>query len=141
MCAAWRKPGAIEFVKFASVGALNTVVGLAIIYGLKWGLAWGDAAANLLGYLFCIGLGFYLNGRWTFAVPDLRARHLIGYFAVAGAAYLMNLLAVLTSMALLGMTGDVAQLVGVPAFTLTSYVLNKVFVFSKGANRIESLRI
>lgn len=138
MCAAWLKADTIEFVRFASVGVLNTVLGLAIIYGLKWGLDWGDAAANLLGYLICIGLGFFLNGRWTFAVPDLGARHLVGYLMVAGAAYLANLLAVLTSIDVLGMPGDVAQLVGVPAFTLTSYVLNKVFVFSRNTNRIES---
>lgn len=130
MCAVWRKVDPIELVKFVGVGGLNTVLGLAIIYSSKWYLHWGDAAANLVGYLICIALGFILNGRWTFATSELKARHLVGYFLVAGVAYLMNLMAVLTSIEVLKLPGDLAQLVGVPAFTLTSYFLNKIFVFS-----------
>lgn len=130
MCAVWRKAAPIELAKFAGVGVMNTVVGLAIIYSLKWNLHWGDAAANLVGYLICIALGFVLNGRWTFGLSALNTRHLVGYFLVAGAAYLMNLMAVLASIEVLNLPGDLAQLVGVPMFTLTSYFLNKFFVFS-----------
>ena len=130
MCAVWRKADPIELAKFAGVGVLNTVVGLAIIYSLKWYLHWGDAPANLVGYSICIALGFVLNGRWTFGRSALNTRHLVGYFLVAGAAYLMNLMAVLASIEVLNLPGDLAQLVGVPVFTLTSYMLNKIFVFS-----------
>lgn len=131
MSAVWRKAASVELAKFVGVGVLNTIVGLIIIYSLKWYLHWGDAVSNLAGYLICIAIGFVLNGRWTFATPALKARHLVGYFLVAGAAYLMNLVAVLTSIEVLDMPGDLAQLVGVPAFTLTSYFLNKTFVFSR----------
>lgn len=134
MCAVWRKADPIELAKFASVGVLNTVVGLAIIYSLKWYLHWGDAAANLVGYLICIALGFVLNGRWTFGRSALNTRHLVGYFLVAGTAYLTNLVAVLASIQVLNLPGDLAQLVGVPVFTLTSYLLNKIFVFASPAN-------
>ncbi len=130
MFAVWRKADPVELAKFASVGVLNTVVGLAIIYSLKWYRHWGDVAANLVGYLVCIGLGFVLNGRWTFERSALNAWHLVGYFLVAGVAYLMNLMAVLVSMRSHNLPGDLAQLVGVPVFTLTSYFLNKFFVFS-----------
>lgn len=131
MCAVWRrgKANSIELAKFASVGVLNTVVGLAIIYSLKWALLWGDVAANLTGYFICIGFGFVLNGRWTFGKSALNTRELVGYFLVAGVAYLMNLTAVLASIEVLNLAGDWAQLVGVPVFTLTSYLLNKIFVF------------
>jgi putative flippase GtrA len=130
MCDVWRKTAPIEMAKFAGVGALNTVIGLAIIYSLKWYLHWGDAAANLVGYLVCIVLGFVLNGLWTFGRSRLTTGHLIGYFLVAGAAYLMNLMAVLTSIDLLNLPGDLAQLVGVPVFTITYYLLNRIFVFA-----------
>lgn len=131
MSAVWRKAASVELAKFVGVGVLNTIVGLIIIYSLKWYLYWGDAVSNLAGYLICIAIGFVLNGRWTFATPALKVRHLVGYFLVAGAAYLMNLIAVLASIEVLDMPGDLAQLVGVPAFTLTSYFLNKTFVFSR----------
>jgi putative flippase GtrA len=119
----------IELIKFVSVGALNTAIGLIIIYTLKWCLNWGDASANLAGYLACIALGFVLNGRWTFGESALNFRHLWCYLLAAIAAYLLNLLAVLMCISMLNVPGDYAQLIGVPVFTLTSYILNKVFVF------------
>lgn len=129
MFAALLKGAPIELIKFASVGVLNTVIGLAIIYSLKWYLHWGDASANLVGYMVCIALGFMLNGRWTFGKSALNSRHLLGYLLVAAAAYLMNLFIVLMSIRVLDVPGDYAQLVGVPVFTLTSFLLNKMFVF------------
>lgn len=129
MFLAWPKVDLVELSKFGGVGVLNTLVGLGIIYGLKLFLGWGDVAANLTGYLICIFLGFVLNGRWTFKKSILKIRHFTGYFVVAGAAYLMNLFAVLTAINLLHVSGNMAQLIGVPFFTLTSYVLNKLFVF------------
>lgn len=130
MFAASFKSVSAQLVKFASVGVLNTALGLAVIYSLKWGLKWGDASANLAGYLVCILLGFVLNSRWTFGKSALMTRHLLGYLLVVVVAYLMNLGAVLLSLKVLDMPGDYAQLVGVPVFTLTSFLLNKMFVFS-----------
>lgn len=130
MFAVSHKGVSTELAKFASVGVLNTVLGLAVIYSLKWSLQWGDASANLAGYLVCILLGFVLNGRWTFGKSALKPRHLLGYLLVVAVAYLMNLGAVLLSIKVLDTPGDYAQLVGVPVFTLTSFLLNKMFVFS-----------
>lgn len=130
MFAASHKRVSAELVKFASVGVLNTILSLAVIYFLKWGLQWGDVSANLSGYLACILLGFVLNGRWTFGKSTLKPRHLLGYLLVVVVAYLMNLGAVLLSIKVLDVPGDYAQLVGVPVFTLTSFLLNKMFVFS-----------
>lgn len=130
MFAASHKGVSAELGKFASVGVLNTVLGLTVIYFLKWGLQWGDASANLAGYLVCIVLGFVLNGRWTFGKSVLKTRHLLGYLLVVVVAYLMNLGAVLLSIKMLDVPGDYAQLIGVPVFTLTSFLLNKIFVFS-----------
>jgi putative flippase GtrA len=49
---------------------------------------------------------------------------------VVAVAYLMNLCVVLISIRVFDVPGDYAQLVGVPVFTLTSFLLNKRFVFS-----------
>ncbi len=130
MYAASPKGVSAELVKFASVGALNTVIGLTIIYSLKWRLQWGDASANLAGYLVCILLGFVLNGRWTFGKSALKPRHLMSYLLAIVVAYLMNLSAVMLSIEVMDVPADYAHLIGVPVFTLTSFLLNKIFVFS-----------
>lgn len=129
MFAAWRKFDHVELSKFAGVGVFNTALGLAIIFGLKFFLDWGDVTANLVGYSICIFFGFVLNGRWTFKKPVLKTMHFVGYLLVAGTAYLMNLIAVLIAVNYVNVPGNVAQLVGVPFFTLTSYALNKLLVF------------
>lgn len=119
-----------QLVKFASVGALNTIIGLSIIYSLMWGLQWGAVSSNLVGYLVCIFLGFVLNSRWTFGNNALMIRHFIGYFMVMIVAYLMNLATVVFSIKIMSVQSQYAQLLGVPVFTLVSYLLNKIFVFS-----------
>ena len=130
MFAALRKGVSAELVKFASVGVLNTIICLIIIYSLKWRLQWGDVSANLIGYVVCIVLGFVLNGRWTFGKSVLKTRHMLGYLLVVGVAYLMNLGVMLFFIRVLDVPGDYAQLIGAPVFTLTSFLLNKLLVFS-----------
>lgn len=120
-----------QLIKFGLVGLLNTALGLALIYAFKWGWGWGDAVANLAGYGLCIGLGFVLNGRWTFGQSALGLRHGLGYLGVVALAYLLNLSTVLLSIQWLGVPGDYAQLLGVPVFTLSSFVLNRRFVFTQ----------
>jgi putative flippase GtrA len=55
----------------------------------------------------------------------LKPRQLLGYLSVSAIAYMMNLGVVLLSIKVLEMDGDFAQLVGVPIFTLISFMLNQ----------------
>ena len=116
-------------LKFAAVGAFNTALCLLIIYFLKWSLFWGDISANLVGYFFCVVIGFILNSFWTFSKSELNSRQFYGYIVVAVTAYIMNLISVLISIKIFQIQSDYAQLVGVPIFTITSFLLNKFFVF------------
>lgn len=127
----------IELLKFAGVGTLNTTISLTIIYSLKWYALWGDVTANVLGYLIGILFGFVLNGRWTFKMPTLNSRHLQRYALATSLAYLLNLSAVLFSINICNISGDYAQLVGVVVFTLTSFLLIKLFVFSGKSSTID----
>jgi putative flippase GtrA len=116
--------------KFLTVGIVNTAIGLALIYSLKWGMGWGDASANLLAYTLCIFLGFLLNGRWTFGKSKLRAHHFLRYMLVMIVAYLMNFAVVMVSINMFNIHGDYAQLFGVPVFALTSFFLCRMMVFA-----------
>lgn len=59
----WRVP---ELGRFLSVGVVNMVVGLLVIYACKWFFQAGDLAANAIGYGVGLSTSFALNGRWTF---------------------------------------------------------------------------
>jgi len=125
------KSGYVQLLKFLGVGAFNTVMSLSIIYSLKWLAGWGDIPANMLGYAVGICVGFVLNGKWTFSRQCLKIADLLGYVTMTGIAYSLNLATVVALIRFVEIPGDAAQLGGVSTFTLTSFLLNRHFVFSR----------
>jgi putative flippase GtrA len=121
----WRLP---EFGRFLSVGVLNLLFGLLVIYAAKWFGQFGDVAANALGYAAGLTLSFTLNSRWTFAYRGARAPAAVKFVLVALLAYAVNLLTVLLALRV-GLNDYLAQALGVPPYTLASYFLSKYLVF------------
>jgi putative flippase GtrA len=117
-----------EFGRFLSVGVLNLLFGLLVIYGAKWFLQFGDVAANALGYAAGLALSFTLNSRWTFAYRGARAPAAFKFVLVALLAYALNLLTVLLAIRV-GVNDYLAQALGIPPYTLASYLLSKHLVF------------
>jgi putative flippase GtrA len=115
--------------KFLSVGMLNMLVGLLVIYACKWFFQIGDAAANAIGYAAGLTTSFTLNSRWTFAYRGRQLPALIKFLLVAAVAYGMNLLTVLVLIHYAGMNGYIAQALGIPPYTLTTYLASKFIVF------------
>lgn len=118
-----------ELGRFLSVGVLNMVVGLLVIYGCKWFFDAGDVAANAIGYAAGLTTSFTLNSRWTFAYRGPQLPALIKFLGVALVAYGMNLLTVLVLIHQAGVNGYLAQALGIPAYTLTAYLASKFIVF------------
>jgi putative flippase GtrA len=119
-----------EFVRFISVGLFNTLIGLLTIYGAKFFFNFDDVHANIIGY--CIGFlsSFALNSRWTFRYQGAQLPALVRFLVVALVAYGMNLLTVLLAIRVLGMNGYFAQALGIPPYTLTSYLASRYLVFN-----------
>lgn len=118
-----------EAGKFLSVGALNTVIGLLIIYAAKWFFQLGDVIANMCGYGVGLSLSFFLNSRWTFAYSGPQLHALIKFLLVSLVAYAVNLLTVLGALHYFELNSYVAQALGVPPYTVTSFFLSKYLVF------------
>lgn len=118
-----------ELGRFLSVGVLNMVVGLLVIYACKWFFQVHDAAANAIGYTAGLITSFTLNGRWTFDYRGPQLPALIKFLLVALAAYCMNLLTVLILIHYAGLNSYIAQALGIPPYTLTTYLASKFIVF------------
>jgi putative flippase GtrA len=119
----------MQALRFLSVGALNTLLGLAIIYLLMhFGVEY--RAANLIGYLVGFLVGFVLNRNWTF----MHRGHWLASFArwaiVAGIAYGGNLATVVVLHRWLGIDARLAQLGGIPVYTVLSYAGGRYFAFA-----------
>ena len=118
----------VEVQRFLSVGLLNTIVGLAVIYAAKLFLQLGDGAANALGYSMGILLGFALNSRWTFAYRGASLPAFARFALTTCVAYVMNLATVLVAIRG-GLDSYVAQALGIVPYTITTFIFSKYFVF------------
>ncbi len=116
------------FLKFAGVGAFNTVLTLAIIFGLKAGLHWSDAGANLAGYAVGLASSFVLNRRWTFRGSAASAGVVGRFLLVFALAYALNIAVVLGAIGL-GMHDYLAHLAGMPVYTIAFFIGCRDFVF------------
>jgi putative flippase GtrA len=121
-----------ELGRFLSVGVLNMVVGLLVIYACKWFFDANDVAANAIGYAAGLTTSFTLNSRWTFAYRGPQLPALLKFLGVALVAYAMNLLTVVMMIDHAGVNGYLAQALGIPAYTLTTYLASKFIVFRLG---------
>jgi putative flippase GtrA len=122
----WRFP---ELGRFLSVGAVNTLIGLLIIYAAKWLFSVGDVAANVAGYSVGLLTSFALNSRWTFAYQGAQWPALVKFLVANLIGYSMNLVTVLVAIRHLDLNAYVAQALGIPPYTLTLYLASKYLVF------------
>ncbi len=128
----WTKTGIVvksEFLRFLLVGVGNTLAGLLVIYAMKAVLNTGDIAANAIGYLVGLTLGFMLNRTWTFrhkgSVTAGAARFVLAFLI----AYAINLSVVMALIDEFAVNSFIAQALGVPPYTLAFFFLSKFFVF------------
>ena len=119
----------LQFAKFLGVGVANTLVALLVIYAAKWLLNFGDVAANAIGYGVGIFASFTLNRRWTFAHRGPQLPALAKFVLVALVAYGMNLITVMAAIHHAGLNAYLAQALGIPPYTLTSFLTSKYLVF------------
>lgn len=118
-----------EFARFLVVGAGNTLAGLLVIFAMKALFGAGDIAANAIGYLVGLSLGFTLNRIWTFRHRGVIVPAVLRFVVAFLVAYAINLAVVMTLIDDLGINSFVAQALGVPPYTVAFFLLNKLFVF------------
>ena len=98
--------------RFLTVGALNTLVGLGVIFLSMSAFGFGLASANALGYAVGVALSFHLNRRWTFEHDGARSAAFARWLAVvevsAGARQ-----AVAAGARSVGVSAYAAQVIGV----------------------------
>ena len=118
-----------EASKFLSVGAVNTILSLTVIFLTKWFFDLGDVIANILGYSFGFALSFILNSRWTFSYTGHQFTAALKFLMVALVAYSANITVVITLIQNTSLNSYIAQTLGVIPYTLISYFAYKYIVF------------
>lgn len=121
--------------KFLLVGVANTLLALSVIFFAKAVLGFGDAKANGFGYAIALAFSFAVNRRWTFRHSGATSHSLPAFIVVQLVAYLSNLFCVL-GMIRYGVDAYWAQVLGIPPYTVISFLGSRFFVFpDKSAER------
>lgn len=119
-----------SLLRFGCVGAVNTALGLALIFGSQAVLGFGDVAANATGYGLALLAGFALNRQWTFSDQGPATRALPRYLLVLAAAYLANLACLLFVRDALGWPSAVAQVIAILPYAAIGYAGSRWFAFA-----------
>ena len=121
--------GPVVLAKFLSVGAVNTLVGLGVIYACKRLFGFGDILANASGYAVGLTIAFMLNMHWTFGYRGNVRVAVLRFLAVFAIAYSMNLLCVLWAIRVAGIEGYISQAVGILPYTAIFYLGSRLYAF------------
>jgi len=126
-----------RLLRFLTVGAANTAIGLFSIFAAMRFLDMSDAAANALGYAIGVTFSFVVNRAWTFGDGAPATKSLPRWLAVAGCAYLSNLAVVLAACRLLGVDAYLSQLLGVPVYSGVGFLGARCYVFREPARLLQ----
>lgn len=133
----------IQFVKYAIVGVMNTVVTFVVIFIMKSVLGVNPLVSNAIGYVAGLINSFIWNKRWVFQSKKGAGREAVKFLIGFGVCYGIQLFVVwaLTYRTPLGeMTWDlagimtvsgyaVATIAGNVVYTVSNYVYNRLITF------------
>ena len=129
-----------HLLRYAAVGLVNSIVGLAVIYAAATFLKFGDVAANACGFAVGFALSFVLNKQWTFRHEGNHLRSLVLFGLVVAASYLLNLGVLLICTRSLGMPAYLAQVAGVATYAVASFLGARYIAFADASPPAQSLR-
>jgi putative flippase GtrA len=117
-----------EFLRYNLVGIVNTVIGFGIILLLMY-LGMDAVKSNAVGYGFGAVLSYVLNSKYTFKDGDHNGIKVFKFFLVLGVAYSLNYLVLKSILPLLN--PYLAQMVSAIVYTVSAFVLMRLFIFDR----------
>lgn len=118
-----------QFSRFLLVGAANTVLGYAIIFGCMYRLGLSAESSNALGYSFGLLLAYLLNRFYTFNSTRRVGSEALKFGVVFAVSYSLNFLVLVILIRVLGVHPGLSQVLAGVVYVVTSYNLNKNYVF------------
>lgn len=121
-----------HFILFGGVGAINTVVSLAVIFGLSKGFGMHYLLANIIGYAVGLALGFILHKSITFRATSDHSpapRQIKLFLVVFTTAYACQFLVLITLVDGMGMNDMLAQIIACGVYTAIGFWGNRHWTF------------
>lgn len=119
-----------QLSRFVLVGALNTLLGYAVIFGCMYIGGFSPELSNLAGYGVGLTTSYLLNRSFTFASRQRVGHEAVRFFAVFLAAYAVNFATLLVLVRLAGVHPGVSQILAGIVYVGAFYLMSKHFVFA-----------
>lgn len=119
-----------QFSRFLLVGFTNTALGYAVIFCCMYLVRLSPELSNVVGYIIGLVASYFLNRNYTFRSIQRRRSELIRFVVVFLIAYMMNLVALVVFIRLLGVYASVSQVIAGVVYISIAYLLNKRYVFN-----------
>jgi len=119
-----------QLSRFVLVGALNTLLGYAVIFGCMYVAGLGPEISNVLGYAVGLLTSYVLNRTFTFGSRARVGREAFRFVTVFLAAYALNFAVLLILVRVAGMHAGASQLLAGVFYLGAFYLLSRHFVFA-----------
>lgn len=120
--------------RYLGSGALNTVVGFAVIFAMT-AADTSPYLANITGYAVGLALGFWTARKFVFRSTGVISWEGWRYLLAFGISWLLNLLILWLSMKTMDLQAMTAQVMAAAGYSVTMFLLGRCFVFSPDVAR------
>lgn len=120
---------ASQFIKFAIVGVLSTLVNYAIFYILHMFFSLDYIFASAIGYIIGVITGFMINKAWTFSNHSESGKYLFKYFAIYVFSLIVSLAFLKIAVEEYKMLAIVANMLSIVVTTAINFMGTKLLVF------------
>jgi putative flippase GtrA len=117
------------FIRFLSVGVLNTVFGYVVIFTCMYVAGLPAIASNVIGYGSGFVLSYALNRFYAFRSKQKPLAEMMWFTLVFVIAFACNFLALVFFLDVVLTNALLAQLLAGVVYVAVSFLLNKRFVF------------
>jgi len=128
-----KKEGLNQFIKFALVGVINTLVNLAVLYILTdiFGIYYLISA--IFAFLIAVTNSFILNKLWTFkeSISYKTSSRYIKFVLISVIALVINLIILYILVEYYAIWYIYAQIIGVCSNLIINFFGNKLWTFKK----------
>ena len=123
----------MTLIKYLLVGVLNTIVGFGLIFLLMW-RGFSPELSNIIGYAVGICFSFVMNKIFTFkskqASKTANLKEFLKFVSSMLIAWILNFITLKICLKM-GVNAYLAQIISGAIYTITGYLLSKIWVFKK----------
>ena len=120
-----------QFFKFIGVGLINTLLCFIAFAILTDIFSINDKVANVIGYIIGVTNSYILNKFWTFKSKDFQLKEFILFVIIFLFSLGLQLGVYVLMKDHLYFHKYIAFVFGMGAYTLSNFILNKLFTFKK----------